>query len=64
MQVCQKDLALAQQRKLGFPRLLDFHDHVGARENFFRLINNFRSGFDIFFIRITGADAGILFHEH
>ena len=64
MQICEKNLALAQQRKLCFPRLLDLHNHVGASKNFFCLIDNLCPGFDIFFVRITGADTGILFHQH
>ena len=64
MEIREKDLAFAQQRKLRLERLLDFHNHVGARENFFRMIDDFCASFDVIFVRITGADTGILFHQH
>ncbi len=64
MQIREKDLAFAQQRKLRLPRLLHFHNHAGTRENLFRLIENFGAGFNVFFVRITRADTCILFHHH
>src|SRR5439155_14391096 len=64
MQVREKDLPLTQQRKLRFQRFLDFHNHVVAREYLFRLIDNFRPGVGVLFVRIARAYAGILFHQH
>ena len=60
MQIGEKDLALAQQWKLRLKRLLHFHDHVGPRENLFRLIDNLSAGFDVIVVRITRANAGVL----
>src|SRR5437762_13210076 len=64
MQIGEKDLALPQKWKLRLARLLDFHNHVRARENVSCLIDNFCAGFDVFFVWITGIEPRIFFHEH
>ena len=64
MQIGEKNLAFAQQRKLCRERLFDFHDHVGARKNVFCLLHNLSACFDVLLIRITRTDAGIFFHQH
>src|SRR6266487_747041 len=53
MQIGEKNLALAQQRKLCLPRLLHFHNHVGTRKNLLRFSDNLSAGLYVGFIRIT-----------
>ena len=64
MQIREENLAFAQKRELCLERFFYFHNHVGARENLFRCIGDLCTGFDVFFVGITGADSGIFFHEH
>ena len=63
MQIREEDLTLAQQCELRLERLFHFHNHVSPRENFFRLIDNLSAGFDVFFIRITRANTGVLLYH-
>ena len=53
MKIGEKNLVPPQQWKLSFERFLDLHNHVGARENFFRLLDNLRAGFGVILVGIT-----------
>ena len=64
MKIGEKNLSSTQQRPLRRQRFLHFYDHVGALKNFLRRFDDLRTGFDVFLIRITGADAGIFLHEN
>src|SRR6266446_10109649 len=64
MKIGKKNLSFAQKRKFRWERFLHFHDHVGARENIFRNVDNLRTGFSIFLVRITRSDAGAFLHQH
>ena len=64
MQIGKENLAFAQKRELRVERLFYFHNHVGSRENLFRLIDNLCASFRVFFVRITAAGSGIRLHEY
>ena len=63
MKIGEKNLSFSQKGKFRRKRLLHFHDHVGARENIFRKIDNLRAGLAIFLVRITGTHSAVFFHQ-
>ena len=63
MQIGEKNLPFAQQLILGRQRFFHFHDHLRARENIFRVVDDLRAGRDVIWIGITGANARAFFHQ-
>ena len=64
VKISEKNLSSTQQRPLRRQRFLHFYDHVRALKNFLGRFDDLRPGFDVFLIRITGADASIFLHEN
>src|SRR5207237_9798297 len=64
MQTGVKNLALAQKWPISQELLFYFVDQIGARKNLLCCMYHLRAGLNVFLARVTGAEAGVFFHEH
>jgi hypothetical protein len=64
VKISEKNLILAQKRKLRWQWFLHFYDHLSTFKNFVSRIDELGTGLFVFIIRVTGTDARVLLHHH